>query len=442
MNTTPRGGFSRQQVAQLLQPVEPFRVVTGAHVKPHLSQQDVVAHLIRVFGFGNFDIEVLSSDCIFEEPMTNSNNKPAWRVGYRALVRLTVRDEGGNLVASYDGGSTGESEGQPSRADSHDLAYKSSLSTATKRAAIHLGDQFGLSLYNKGQMQALVMGTMINTDWQNNQDIQAGVPQQEVDGGNVADRHDTDAEAPQEEAPSALPPARKRATKGTQGTKRAKPTEASQEAAAAPTEEPVKDEPAAPTPTPPAPAQEPPVAPVQSVEDDALNAERAERERMAAQQEQQVSDRERILATADEVDRDDEAAVKAWNAENGQFTGRFLTSTAELERQKAKAAADAEPEFVDTKTGDVYDTQAEMDAAIRARVQAKVTEDTVAAPGEPSALEVARTEEPTNFARHIAAATTDDELKNLWMELQKANQLTTELRAAIVNRKAQVEGND
>ncbi|WP_267977562.1 hypothetical protein, partial [Acinetobacter baumannii] len=32
---------------------------------------------------------------------------------------------------------------------------------SVKRAAIPLGDQFGLSLYNKGQMKALVRGTLV-----------------------------------------------------------------------------------------------------------------------------------------------------------------------------------------------------------------------------------------------------------------------------------------
>lgn len=252
-------------------------------------------------------------------------------------------------------------------------------------------------------------------------------------------------EAPAEEKPSALPPARKRATKGTQGTRRKKAAEEPQEAAGAPETPAEEAKPVEAEPTPEPPAQEP---------SDPDAEDRAARAEMAAEQERQVTERERIIATADAVDRDDEAAVKAWNAENAAATGHHITSTAEVERtREAMAGAPdeptppehIEPEFVDTKTGVVYQTQAEMDAAIRERVQAKVNEDTAApqppAQTGPSAFEVARSEEPENYARQIEAATEDDQLKALWMELQAAGKLTTELRLAITNRKAQVEGN-
>lgn len=211
--TEPRGTFSSVQTRQLLAPINPKRVVQNAHTKPHLSQQDVLAHLVRVLGFGHFDVEVLSSELLFEDKTTNSNNKPAWSVGYRALVRLYVRDEQQRLVAYYDGGSTGESEGQPSRAASHDLAYKSALSTSMKRAAIALGDQFGLSLYNKGQQSAIVKGTLVGSNFEGD-DVQRDVDQQEVDGGREGE-----TEQPAEDLPDA-PAGRTKPTTGTQGTKR------------------------------------------------------------------------------------------------------------------------------------------------------------------------------------------------------------------------------
>lgn len=251
-------------------------------------------------------------------------------------------------------------------------------------------------------------------------------------------------EPPAEEKPSALPPARKRATNGTQGTRRKKAAAKVEETPAEATTEPTTE-------------PEQPAAPVAEPDDEEAR-ERAAREQMAAEQTANLTERERIIATADEVDRDDEAAVKAWNAENGQATGHYITSSAEVERtREAMAGAPDEPtppeedmpEFLDTKTGAVYETQAEMDAAIRERVQARVTADTKAAAqpepqaeqSGPSAFELARSEEPENYPRQIEAATTDDELKGLWMELQGAGNLTTELRVAIVNRKAQVEGN-
>lgn len=252
------------------------------------------------------------------------------------------------------------------------------------------------------------------------------------------------APEPVEEKPSALPKETKRATNGKQGTRRKKATEEPQEAAGAPETTAEEAKPAEPAPTPEKPVQEP---------RDPEADEKAARAEMAAQQEQQVSEREHIIATAEQVDRDDEAAVKAWNDENGKTTGHYITSTAEVQRTRdAMAGAPdeptppehIEPDFVDSKTGVVYATQAEMDAAIRERVQAKVNEDTATAAPEPQAgptpFELARSEEPENYARQIEAATEDEQLKNLWMELQAAGKLTTELRLAITNRKAQLEG--
>lgn len=447
MNNQPRGSFRSDQVEQLLKPVEPWRVVTGSHVQPHLSQQDVLAHLNRMFGFGNFDVEVITAEPIFEEQVTNSKGNPAWSVGYRAIVRLTIRDARGEMVAHYDGGSTGESEGQPSRAASHDLAFKSALSTATKRAAIHLGDQFGLSLYNKGQREALVMGTLVGSSWRS--DMLDSGPQQEVDGGAVAERQDEAAEAPQAAPePTALPTATKRATVGKQGTRRRKAADKPADEAQAAPEQPAED-----------------VVDAEVVDDaeaqlardgyvepetlDAIASERAEREAMAAEQTRQVTEREAIIATAEQVDRDDEEAVKAWNAEHGKATGHYLTSTAELARRREQTAApEAEqdaPVFVDEQTGDVYDSQADLDAAIKARVQAKQAERdeqpqqvAVEISGE---YDVATAEEPTNYMRRAMAATTVEQTRQVWIDAQAdtANPMTTELRMAIVNRKAEIE---
>jgi hypothetical protein len=59
-----------------------------------------------------------------------------------------------------------------------------------KRAAIALGDQFGLSLYNKGQRTALVMGTMVGAPTLASpagRDMQDGVAQQVALGHDEAD---------------------------------------------------------------------------------------------------------------------------------------------------------------------------------------------------------------------------------------------------------------
>jgi hypothetical protein len=58
---------------------------------------------------------------------------------------------------------------------------KSAISVAKKRCCINLGDQFGLSLYNKGQLSALVMGTLVRPEGEtpdSDGDVSEGVTQQ------------------------------------------------------------------------------------------------------------------------------------------------------------------------------------------------------------------------------------------------------------------------
>lgn len=193
-NEEQRGVFSAKQVETLLRPIKVNRVLSDGKGHSHVSQQDVQAHLIRMFGFGNFDIEVLQNELIFEEEARTAGR---FNVCYRALVRLTVRNEHGEKVASYENGSTATAQNQ-TRGDAHDLAYKSAISLSIKRAAISLGDQFGLSLYNKGQIEALVIASIVNGY---EGDIQDQVPQQ-VSLGNDEVEHEDDAVRPAE-APAA-----------------------------------------------------------------------------------------------------------------------------------------------------------------------------------------------------------------------------------------------
>lgn len=187
--------FTSQQVEQLLKPINTKRVLADGKGHSHVSQQDITAHLIRMFGFGGFDTEVLNVECIFEDERIK-DGKPTGRydVCYRALLRLSVRDAEGKVVCQYEDGSTATAQNQ-TRGDGHDLAYKSAISLAKKRAAINLGDQFGLSLYNKGQTDALVMRTLVGADV-DAEDVQEGVTQQ-VSLGN--DEVDPDADAPDPE---------------------------------------------------------------------------------------------------------------------------------------------------------------------------------------------------------------------------------------------------
>jgi len=189
-----RGTFTTAQTQQLLAPIKAERVLRDPRGNSHVSQQDVTAHLIRVFGFGNFMTEILDVTLVFEDPFIGRDGNPVpgkWNVCYRAAMRVSIFDKDHNFVASYEDVSCGDAQNQ-NRQDAHDLALKSAVSTAKKRCCINLGDQYGLSLYNKGQLAPLVRGSIIlpppPKDGEKHTDITEGVPQQESLGHDEVEK--------------------------------------------------------------------------------------------------------------------------------------------------------------------------------------------------------------------------------------------------------------
>ena len=144
----------------LLKPLNPRRVLVAQRMS-HLPAFDVVAHLTRIFGFEGWDKEILSLELVSEEDeeytvKSTGEIKQGWTVTYRCVMRLTIRSTTGVVVKMIDDGATGSANHLPNRGDAHDFAMKNSISYAIKRCAKDLGDQFGLSLYNKGMTDALV----------------------------------------------------------------------------------------------------------------------------------------------------------------------------------------------------------------------------------------------------------------------------------------------
>ena len=137
--------FTDEQRKILLQPIKPHRVSKDGKGFSHVEAYEIKAHLNRVFGFEGWGTSIESLKCLFEDEKDGK-----WTVAYLCTMRLWV---GGKTSADA---STGDATNQRSRADAHDLAVKSAVSGALKRCATALGDQFGLSLYNKGSMEPLV----------------------------------------------------------------------------------------------------------------------------------------------------------------------------------------------------------------------------------------------------------------------------------------------
>jgi len=147
------GYLTEKQVDQLLAPINPARV-EDLRGMSYLAQHDVRAHLTRIFGFGRWSSRVISSDFIFEEQDTNKR----WKTAYRVTVELSIHAPDGTLLAVYQDCHVSGNAPQPDRAEAHALALTSAVSTGLKRCATNLGDQFGLSLYEKGQKTAIVKG--------------------------------------------------------------------------------------------------------------------------------------------------------------------------------------------------------------------------------------------------------------------------------------------
>lgn len=156
-------GLTPEQHAILLKGLNGSRVAKrkggGGMQLSYLEAWDVKAHLIRVFGFCNFSADVLSADLMFEEQPEGSRN---WNVAYKVVLRLTI-ETGGFGVITYTEAAVG-SASLPNRGEAHDMAIKTAESDALKRAAVYLGDQFGLSLYNNGSTAPVVQITVVGPE--------------------------------------------------------------------------------------------------------------------------------------------------------------------------------------------------------------------------------------------------------------------------------------
>jgi hypothetical protein len=156
--------LTEQQIGFLLQPISGNRV-RNLRGMSHLEAWDVRRQLIRIFGFEGFTIETLSLELVHEsgdqrKKKNSSDIYTAWTIVYRAQVRLTIKTTDGRVIATFEDAAAGDAVNQPSVGDAHDLAMKTALSQALKRCAVNLGDQFGLSLYNDGSRDAVVMRSL------------------------------------------------------------------------------------------------------------------------------------------------------------------------------------------------------------------------------------------------------------------------------------------
>lgn len=161
-----RGAITAEQYEVLMRPLRATRVATrrqGGKELSYLEAWDVRAHLIRVFGFGNFDANVVRTQLMFERDVeVGSNKNPGIEVAYLVEFCLRVRDRHGMEIAVYTEAAVGSATGSVNFGDLHDNALKTAASDALKRCAINLGTQFGLSLYDDGRKDDVVKTTLVH----------------------------------------------------------------------------------------------------------------------------------------------------------------------------------------------------------------------------------------------------------------------------------------
>jgi recombination DNA repair RAD52 pathway protein len=163
-----QNGLLDQQHEALMRPLRSSRVAKrqqGGKTLSYLEAWDVRAHLIRMFGFANFDIELLDQQFLGMREYVTKDGKPMVEPYWFAKIQLTVRGERGQALAVYSDAAVG-SNAAPDYllVDAHDNAIKTACSDALKRCAINLGTQFGLSLYDNGSTSDVVRVTVLKPE--------------------------------------------------------------------------------------------------------------------------------------------------------------------------------------------------------------------------------------------------------------------------------------
>lgn len=167
-------GITPQQYDMLMKPIRPARIAKrsqGGKQLSYVEAWDIKAHLIRAFGFCNFDVEMIDYNYVTTRQYqldADDEKKPTRdmvEVIYTAQVRLTLRDPQGQHLATYSEAAAGSASGPAYMlGDHHDNALKTAASDATKRCAINLGSQFGLSLYDDGSTKEVVKVTVVKPE--------------------------------------------------------------------------------------------------------------------------------------------------------------------------------------------------------------------------------------------------------------------------------------
>ncbi|QHG90778.1 DNA repair protein Rad52 [Sulfurimonas sp. CVO] len=139
--------FNDNQIAILNQELDGNRVKTREKGNINLSYLegfDVIETANKIFGYGNWSYSITKLEQVSQEQNQNQN----FVVCYKAIVNVIVHDNGHLKQIHREDVGTGTGIAK-TLADAHEGASKEAVTDALKRALRTLGNQFGLSLYDK-----------------------------------------------------------------------------------------------------------------------------------------------------------------------------------------------------------------------------------------------------------------------------------------------------
>lgn len=139
--------FNDNQIAILNQELDGSRVKVREKGNINLSYLegfDIIETANKIFGYGNWSYSITKLEQVSQEQNQNQN----FVVCYKAIVNVILHDiEHLKQIYREDVGTgTGIAK---TLADAHEGASKEAVTDALKRALRTLGNQFGLSLYDK-----------------------------------------------------------------------------------------------------------------------------------------------------------------------------------------------------------------------------------------------------------------------------------------------------
>jgi recombination DNA repair RAD52 pathway protein len=211
------------QLGQLLKPLAKDRVSNrkqGGSTLSYVEAWDIKRMLIRIFGFANFSADLLDAKVLriieADEPVMQwENGKPVgpkvdkdgvpemkhmFTVLAQCTYRLTIHASGATYTETAAASQKGPDIGEVT-----DFALKTAESDALKRSAIYLGTQFGLGLYDNGQLGDIVNAILepwqkdILGKWRENQARAAQQQQTAIAAGQPVQQ-----DAPTDDRPMAM----------------------------------------------------------------------------------------------------------------------------------------------------------------------------------------------------------------------------------------------